>query len=123
MENDNMDFSSYDQYLKKFDEVIGSPEGIDEPETERMMEIPDVSSPEPLAQPAETQPAGETKESADDRYKVVPPDGIDFMSEKSPAPIASIILKSLGADCDAPKVSSPINANPSIADLSNGGES
>lgn len=89
MENDNMDFSSYDQYLKKFDEVIGSPEGIDEPETERMMEIPDVSSPEPLAQPAETQPAGETKESADDRYKVVPPDGIDFMSEESPAPSVS----------------------------------
>ncbi len=93
MENDNMDFSSYDQYLKKFDEAIGSPEGIDEPDTERMMEIPDVSSPEPSAQPAETQPAGETKESADDRYKVVPPDGIDFMSEESPMPPVSKLEK------------------------------
>ena len=45
------------------------------------------------------------------------------LSEKSPAPIASIILNSLGADCDAPKVFSAITAKPSIADLSKGGES
>ena len=48
---------------------------------------------------------------------------LTVLSEKSPAPIASIILNSFGADCEAPNVSSPINANPSIADLSKGGES
>lgn len=86
MDNDNLDFSSFDQYLNKIGEDNSSQVGTDQPEVERMMENPDVSNPEPLAQPVETQSAGETEESAGDRYKVVPPDGIDFMSEESPMP-------------------------------------
>ena len=89
MDNDNLDFSSFDQYLNKIGEDNSSQVGTDQPEVERMMENPDVSNPEPLAQPVETQSAGETEESAGDRYKVVPPDGIDFMSEESPMPPVS----------------------------------
>ena len=49
--------------------------------------------------------------------------GSIVLLEATPAPIESTILKVLGADFEAPNVSSALTANPSIADLSKGGES
>ena len=46
----------------------------------------------------------------------------NVFSEKSPAPILSMIFNSFITLLEAPKVSSAITAYPSIADLSNGGE-
>ncbi len=85
MENDNQNFSSYDKYLSKFEEAA-EPQAV---QAESLEKNPDVVDPSPIQKSLEASPKTDSQESLETESGIVPPDGIDFMSEESPAPPVS----------------------------------
>ena len=85
MENDNQNFSSYDKYLSKFEEAA-EPQAV---QAESFEKNPDVVDPSPIQKSLEASPKTDSQESLETESGIVPPDGIDFMSEESPAPPVS----------------------------------
>ena len=85
MENDNQKFSSYDKYLSKF-EKAAEPQAV---QAESFEKNPDVVDPSPIQKSLEASPKTDSQESLETESGIVPPDGIDFMSEESPAPPVS----------------------------------
>lgn len=85
MENDNQNFSSYDKYLSKFEEAA-EPQAV---QAESFEKNPDVVDPSPIQKSLEASPKTYSQESLETESGIVPPDGIDFMSEESPAPPVS----------------------------------
>ena len=85
MENDNQNFSSYDKYLSKFEEAA-EPQAV---QAESLEKKPDVVDPSPMQKSLEASSKTDSQESLETESGIVPPDGIDFMSEESPAPPVS----------------------------------
>jgi len=85
MENDNQNFSSYDKYLSKFEEAT-EPRAV---AAESIEKNPDVVDSSPKQESIEASPETDSQESLETESGIIPPDGIDFMSEESPAPPVS----------------------------------
>lgn len=85
MENDSQNISSYDKYLSKF-EKAAEPQAIT---VESIENNPVVDASSPNQESIEAHPESDSQKSLETESGIVPPDGIDFMSEESPAPPVS----------------------------------
>ncbi len=101
MENDNQNYSSYDKYLSKFEEAA-EPQTV---ETESVAKNPDVVAPSPNQESIDAQPVADSQDSLDTQSGIIPQDGINFMSEESPAPPVSKHEKQEGTSKESKSVS------------------
>lgn len=85
MENDSQNISSYDKYLSKF-EKAAEPQAIT---VESIENNPVVDASSPNQESIEAHPESDSQKSLEAESGIVPPEGIDFMSEESPAPPVS----------------------------------
>ena len=89
MEKGNLNFSSYEKYLSKFEKATE----LQTVETESVAKKPYDIATSPNQESIVAQPETDSQDSLDTQREIIPPDGIDFMSEESPAPPVSKLEK------------------------------